>query len=188
VSHRYQRLHDHLLESLMYHVRQYVDEAHEVAKDRVYTSRLEGNDNLLKAGQVLKLFTDERIAAQTPFQDVQAQAFRILERPQLDRIADHIATRGRFDETALQWDHIDRLAPPFQRHLRPVLLAVDVAAASPHAPLLEALHCLQTTFHKGRVLSQQPSATFPLRGIPAKMKRYLYAQEPAGQKRLHPDR
>lgn len=188
VSHRYQRLHDHLLESLIHHVRQYTDAAQEAAKDRVYTSRIAGNDNLHKAGQVLKLFTDERIAAQTPFQDVQAQAFGILEREQLDSVADQIATRGRFDETAFQWDHIDTLAPQFKRHLRPVLLAVDFAAASPQDALLEAMQFLQTVFQKGRSLSQQPSAAFPLRCIPAKMKRYLYAQEPAEQKRLRPDR
>jgi hypothetical protein len=34
----------------------------------VYASRIEGNENLHRAWQVLKLFTDARIAAQTPFQ------------------------------------------------------------------------------------------------------------------------
>jgi TnpA family transposase len=188
VYHRYQRLHDHLLESLIHHVRQYMDAAKDVSKERVYTSRTEGNHNLHKAGQVLKLFTDESIPAQMPFRDVQAKAFRILDRQQLDFVADHIATNGRFDEIAFQWDHIDGLAPQFKRHVRPLLLAVEFAAASPHDPLLEAVHFLQTTFQKGRSLSQQPSATFPLRCIPDTMKRYLYLQEPAGQKRLRPDR
>ena len=68
VYHRYQRLHDHLIESLIHHVRQYVDAAKDVSKERVYTSRIEGNHNLHKAGQVLKLFTDGSILAQTPFQ------------------------------------------------------------------------------------------------------------------------
>jgi TnpA family transposase len=188
VSHRYQRCHDHVLDSLIHHVRQYMDEAHKAAKDRVYTSRMEGNDNLAKAGHVLKLFTDEAIAPQTPFHDVQATAFGILDRQQLDTIAEQIATRGRFDETAFQWDDIDRLASQFKRHLRPVLLAVDFAAASSRAPLLEAIEFLQMVFRQGRSLSQQPAATFPLRYIPDHMKRYLYTQEPSGQQRLRPDR
>jgi len=188
VSHRYHQLHDHLLESLIYYVRQYTEAAQEVAKDRVYTARIAGNEHLHKAGQVLKLFTDERIAAHTPFQDVQAQAFAILDREQLDSVADQIVTRGRFDETAFQWDHIDTLAPQFKRHLRPVLLAVDFAAASSQDALLEAIQFLQTVLQTGRSLRQQPAASFPLRCLPAKMKRYLYAQEPTGQKHLHPDR
>ena len=111
VYHRYQRVHDHMLDSLIHHVRQYTDAAQAAAKDRVYTTRLEGNEHLAKAGHVLKLFTDEYIAPQTPFQDVQATAFGILERQKLEMIADQITTRGRFDETAFQWDHLDGLAP-----------------------------------------------------------------------------
>jgi TnpA family transposase len=188
VYHRYQRVHDHMLDSLIHHVRQYTDAAQAAAKDRVYTTRLEGNEHLAKAGHVLKLFTDECIAPQTPFQDVQATAFGILERQKLEMIADQITTRGRFDETAFQWDHLDGLAPQFKRHLRPVLLAVDFAAVAPHDPFLEAVQFLQTVLRQGRSLRQQSAATFPLRWIPVKMKRYLYAQAPAGQKHLHPDR
>ena len=70
VAHRYQRLHDHLLTSLMHHVRRYTEEAKTVAKDHVYTARIESNDTLHKAGHVLPLFTDDRIADATPFQDV----------------------------------------------------------------------------------------------------------------------
>jgi hypothetical protein len=72
VAHRYQRLHDHLITSLMYHVRQYTEDAKAVAKDGVYTARIESNDTLHKAGQVLHLFTDGRIADETPFKDVRA--------------------------------------------------------------------------------------------------------------------
>ena len=151
----------------------------------MYTTRLEGNEHLAKAGHVLKLFTDEYIAPQTPFQDVQATAFGILERQKLEMIADQITTRGRFDETAFQWDHLDGLAPQFKRHLRPVLLAVDFAAVAPD-PFLEAVQFLQTVLRQGRSLRQQSAATFPLRWIPVKMKRYLYAQAPAGQKPCTP--
>lgn len=102
VYHRYQRLHDHLFNSLLHHVRRYTDEAKDAAEARVYAYRIEGNQNLHKAGQVLKLFTDSRIAAHTPFGEVQAKAFGILPRPKLDFVADHIATDARFDETAFQ--------------------------------------------------------------------------------------
>jgi hypothetical protein len=45
VYHRYQKLHDNLLNCLIHHVRRYGDEAKETAKDRVYESRMEGNEN-----------------------------------------------------------------------------------------------------------------------------------------------
>jgi hypothetical protein len=70
VYHRYQKLHDNLLNTLIHHVRRYADEAKGEAKERVYEHRMEGNDNLLKAGQLLKLFTDDSIAESTPFLSV----------------------------------------------------------------------------------------------------------------------
>jgi Domain of unknown function (DUF4158) len=152
VVHRYRRLHDHLITSLMYHVRQYTEDAKAVAKDRVYTARIESNDTLHKAGHVLHLFTDDRIADETPFKEVRAHAFRILARDQLAGMAAHLVGTSRFDEAAFQWDRVDTLAPQFKRHLRPVLLAVEFAAPSPHHPLLEAVQFLTTAFQKGKPL------------------------------------
>jgi TnpA family transposase len=188
VYHRYQRVHDHLLNSLIHHVRRYTEEAKEAAKERVYTSHLESNHNLQKAGHVLKLFTDDRIAATTPFHEVQTTAFGILDRSKLESVADQMATHVRFDETAFHWDHVDALALQFKRQLRPILLAVNFAASTGHAPLLAAVQFLQAAFRQGRVLSHASPATFPLRFLPDSFTRYLYAHEAQGQQRLLPDR
>jgi TnpA family transposase len=188
VYHRYQKLHDTLLTGLIHHVRRFTDAAKSEAKERVYEHRTEGNENLQKAGHVLKLFTDDHIAESTPFQDVRAQAFAILERQKIDVVADHLTTEARFDETALQWEHIDALTHQFKRHLRPILLAVDVAASPGHTPLIDAVHFLKGTFGKGRSLGQSPSQAMPLRFVPDTARRYLYAQDRNGHRRLLPDR
>ena len=188
VVHRYRRLHDHLITSLMYHVRQYTEDAKAVAKDRVYTARIESNDTLHKAGHVLHLFTDDRIADETPFKEVRAHAFRILARDQLAGMAAHLVGTSRFDEAAFQWDRVDTLAPQFKRHLRPVLLAVEFAAPSPHHPLLEAVQFLTTAVQKGKPLGHYPPEQFPVRGIPESLKRYLYGIDPHGCKHSLPDR
>jgi Tn3 transposase DDE domain len=158
------------------------------AKDRVYDYRIESNQNLQKAGQVLKLFTDDSIAENTPFRNVQATAFGILERQKLDFVADHIATNARFDETAFQWDHIDTLASQFKRHLRPILQATEFAAISAHAPLIKAVEFLKAAFRQGKSLGQYRTDVFPVRFIPAAMKRYLFTQNAPKQQRVLPDR
>ena len=135
---------------------------------------------------MLKLFTDDDIAEQTPFHQVQAQAFSILQRDKLDFIADHITTKARFDETAFQWEHIDTLARQFKRHLRPILLAVDFAASKAQSPLIEAVAFLKEVFQKGKSLGQY--SVFPIRFIPNKTKRYLYRHNNQGQKHLLVDR
>jgi hypothetical protein len=179
VYHRYQKFHDNLILSLIHHVRQYADEAKAAAKERVYQYRIESNQNLQKAGQVLKLFTDDSIAESTPFSIVQAKAFSILERQKLDFIADHISKKAQFDETVFAW-----LGHQFKRHLRPILLAIDFAASQSHASLIESIDFLKEKFQQRKSLGQYPSNAFPIRFIPDKTKRYLYTSDTHGQKQL----
>lgn len=154
------------------------------AKERVYEYRIEGNQNLQKAGQVLKLFTDDSIAKTASFQEVQAKAFEILERQKLDFVAEHIVSQAKFDETAFQWEHVDKLAPQFKRNLRPVLLSVEFATSSGHMPLMAAINFLKAAFQKGRSLTQYSTARFPTEFIPDSTKRYLYTSGEDDQKLL----
>jgi hypothetical protein len=188
VTHRYQRLHDHLLTCFIHTVNQYDDDAKAAAKEQVYTQRLERNTDLPKAGEVLKLFTSDPSDPAMSFQAVQAQAFAILERDRLARVADYMATKASFDETALQWEQIDTMAMRFKRHLRPILLAVDFATTQTTTPLFQAIAMLKTTFQNARPLSQVDPETLPSRCIPVRMKRYLYGLDQQGAKRLIPDR
>ena len=177
VYYRYQKLHDNLINCLIHHVRRFIDEAKAAAQERVYTSRVESNQDLQKAGQVLKLFIDGQIAGDTPFHQVQAQAFAILERPKLSFVADHMETTPRYDVASFQWEHIDRLAIQFKRHLRPLLLGIDFAASPASHPLMEAVHFLKQAFRQGKSLGQAASRSFPLRFVPEETQRYLYEPE-----------
>ena len=154
----------------------------------VYEFRVENNQNLRKAGDVLKLFTDEDIATSTPFEDVQAKAFGILDREKLKLVADQLSTKAQFDETAFQWQHVNKLAHQFKRHLRPILSAVEFTSSSAHAEVLEAIDFLKTAFAKQKPLGQYPSNEIPTRFISDSMKRYLYVQDGADKGQLIPDR
>ncbi len=181
VCHRYQRAHDNLINSLLHKVRHYVEESKIAAKEKVYEYRVESNQNLQKAGQILKLFTDGNIAETTTFREVQAKAFEILEPQKLAFLAEHIATQATFDEIAFQWEHVDTLARQVKCNLRPILQAIEFDSASAQVPLLRALQFLKVAFQKGRPLSQYRSETLPNQFIPASAKRYLYASGEAGE-------
>jgi TnpA family transposase len=188
VYHRYQRVHDILINSLLYYVKRYGDAAKEAAKECVYECRIESDQNLKKVGQILKLFTTDEIAEDTPFQQVQSQAFAILERQKIDRVADYIATQVRFDETAFQWDYIDQAARQFKLYLRPILHAVEFAASPPFDAVIEAVDFLKDAFEKGRTLSQSPAHAFPTRFIPDNQRRYIFTQDANGQRVVTADR
>ena len=187
VYHRYRRLNDNLIGSLLHNVRRFNDEAKEAAQARVYAFKLQGNQNLPKAGRVLRLFTDAKIPGSTPFTTVQAKAFEILAAEQIEHVASHISTGARFDEKAFVWDHVDKLARQFKRHLRPVVASLDFQTSSSQHPLLEALAFLKTVFKTKKPLSQSPESDFPLAFASQQQRRYLYAEQ-GGKKVLLADR
>jgi uncharacterized membrane protein len=55
VYHRYQRVHDILINSLLYYVKRYGDAAKEAAKERVYECRIESDQNLKKVESLASL-------------------------------------------------------------------------------------------------------------------------------------
>jgi len=63
VQHRYQRRHDNLINCFIYRVRQLLDEAKSVAKERVYEYRLDHNRNLYKAGHVHRALLEQLLGA-----------------------------------------------------------------------------------------------------------------------------
>jgi TnpA family transposase len=188
VHHRYQKLHDNLIQSLIYHVRRHSDEAKAAAKEQVYTWRVASNADLQKAGQVLRLFTDDSVAESEPFGEVRIKAFAVLEPARLNSVANYMATKARFDEIAFQWEHIDRAAPSFKRHIRPILQGIEFATPFTDDPLIEAVHFLKAAFRKGKPLGHYVDAVFPTRCIPDKSKRYLYLKEAQRHRSLLPDR
>jgi TnpA family transposase len=188
VQYRYQRLHDNLINCFIYRVRQLLDEAKSVAKERVYQYRLEHNRNLYKAGQVLKLFADDTIPGETPFADVRTQAFAILPETKLTRVADNILQTAQLDEHLFQWEYTDQIANRFKRRLRPLLRAIDFSATDANKSLITAVHFLKTALQKTKPLTQYKPDKLPQRFITEQYKRYLYTADDAGEKRLLVDR
>jgi len=169
-------------------VRHYSDEAKSVAKERLYECFVEINENLQKAGQVLKLLTDESIAPDTPFQAIQSNVFGILPRQKLMAVADQMAKTVSFDETTFQWEYIDKLSRQFKLHLRQVIIRVEFTTTLSQDTLIEAVDFLKAAFNRGKPLKEFKSELFPVECIPASVTSYLYAYDSEQQKQLIPDR
>ena len=109
IVHRYQRFNDNLLICFIQLVKQYSDEAKATAKRTVYEYHGTSNQDLPKAGEVLKLFTAE-YEGNTPFCTVQEQAFALLDQQRLTRVAEYLVNEANCDEIAFEWEHIDSMA------------------------------------------------------------------------------
>jgi hypothetical protein len=130
IQQRYRKLHDNLIQSMVHHVRRHGDDAKAAAKEWVYNLRVATNDDMPKSGQVLRLFTDESIAGSTPFEAVRQRAFAMLSSDRLASVAESMVSNAQFDETALQWEHLDKAAQRLKINLRPILQGVDFAASA----------------------------------------------------------
>jgi len=107
VIHRFHRFHDHALTALMHNVTSFVTEATETAKEKAGDQRLERSADLVKAGDVLQLVVDGAPSPTTTFTQMQAQAFTLLDRERLARVAAYLSTNAPLDELALQWAELD---------------------------------------------------------------------------------
>ncbi|GHO60963.1 hypothetical protein [Ktedonobacter robiniae] len=94
---------------LIHLVKQYSDEAKATAKKAVSEYCRARNQDLPKAGEGLKLFTAE-YERTTPFCTVQEQAFALLNRQRLTRVAEYMVNEASCDEIAFEWEHIDSMA------------------------------------------------------------------------------
>ncbi|OYE01953.1 Tn3 family transposase [Nostoc sp. 'Peltigera membranacea cyanobiont' 232] len=186
--HRYQQHSDNLINCLISRVRHYSDEAKSVAKERLYECHIEINENFQKAGQVLKLLTDEKIEADTPFKTVQSSIFGILPRQKLILVAERMAKTASFDETAFQWEHIDKLSHQFKLHLRQIIVTVEFTTTLSQDTLIEAIDFLKAVFKKGKALREFQSELFPVECVPASVISYLYTGGSEQEKQLIPDR
>jgi TnpA family transposase len=173
IYYRYQKVNDNLVETFLYHVNRFIDEAKQAAKEQAAMERLEANQHLKDAGKILALFTDETIPDDMTFGSVKQRAFAILAKEKFALVSRYIA-KVALDEPAYEWQQYVRLSHRFKLHLRHVFLATPFESQTKADPLLEAVAFLRATFNKNKGLKECPSESFPQKFIPQKQHRYLY--------------
>jgi TnpA family transposase len=188
IYHRYQQMHDNLINCLIYQVRRYNEKARQVAKVKAADHRAKQARNFTKAGLVLRLFTDKTIPPETPFGEVQAMAFRIVGQQEMDRLADTLVSQESINEAAWQWEYLEERNAEFKRRLRPILRTVSFEALGSENPLLEAAHFLQSLFRDGKSLRGMSSNELPVQFVPDRNHRYLFTVDARGQRQFSVDR
>ena len=189
IYHRYQRWHDHLMTTLCYRVKRYLEEAKAAAKQRVYEQQIADTKNLQKAGQVLKLMVDpQQYPDDTPLAVLREHAFGIIDQQTLEQVANRLTHTPVLDETAFQWQHIDTLARQFKLSLRPIIRVLHLEMAEAATPLQNALQFLRTACNRQQSLYQYDPEDFPMGCVAPALKKYLYPVDANGKRQLQVDR
>jgi len=173
ISYRYQKVNDNLVDTFLYHVNKFIEEAKEAAKEQMAKERLEANQHLRDAGKILDLFTDETIPDEMIFGAVKQKAFSILDKEKFPLISQYL-TRAVLDETAYEWQQYVRLSQKFKLHLRHLLLNIPFESQTKDDPLLKAAAFLKEAFGKDKSLRDYSQKSFPQACIPEKWKKYLH--------------
>ena len=106
----------------------------------------------------------------------------------MSQLADTLVKQATIDEVSWQWEYVESRHIEFKRRLRPILRTVTFEALGGNLPLLEAVRFLQARFREGKSLRLAPPDQLPMQFVPGHIRRYLYAPDEHGQRRLSHDR
>ena len=173
VFNRFQKINDNLVNTFIYYVSKYIDEAKKVAKEKVYEYKMEGNKYSEDVGKILNLFIDKKISGKVEFQQVREIAFSILEKEKFPLMSQYIS-KAKFDDGEYEWNQYVELAQKFKVNLRYIFLNLDFECHNTEDPLMKAVLFLKKIFQKNKSLNQLPANELPQEFIPSKFRKYLY--------------
>lgn len=183
IHQRVGRIHDILINCLLYRVRQYTDQAKEFGTQKLSSINLSNNQTAVKAAGVLNLLTDEQIPFDTPFGLIRQRAFQILDKDEITQFANQILHENGLDETEFRWEYIERSAAQFKLNLRPLLANVEFSEAGETSDLSKAINFLRKVFQSEQSLSNLNPKKFPIGFLPQKSLRYFYQTDKKSKKK-----
>jgi TnpA family transposase len=173
ISYRYQMVNDNLVNTFLYHVNKFIEDAKEAAKEQMAKEKFEANQHLRDAGKILNLFTDETIPNETNFGTIKQKAFAFLEKEKFSLVSQYL-TKAVLDETAYEWQQYVRFSAKFKLNLRHLFMVIPFENQTKDEPLLKAVAFLQEAFANNKSLRDYSQKSFPKTCIPEKWKKYLY--------------
>lgn len=184
---RFRQINDNLIEAFIYWISQYEEQAKQASEEALRQALTDANQNMQAAGQVLALFMDAAIPADTPFAKVKEKAFALLAPEQFPQVSDYLR-QVAFDKTGFQWAHYTKLSFTFKRNLRHLFADIAFEGRVEETPLMEAVLFFQDALRQGKTPRQVPASAFPVAVIPKSLQRYLFTAETGQEKRLEVDR
>lgn len=180
---RFREINDNLIEAFVYLVDHYEKLAKRAADEAMKKAMDDASENLQAAGDVLTLFVDDSIAANTPFQDVQHRAFGYLQRETIPAVADYLRNI-EFDKAKAEWAYYTSLSMTIKRNLRHLFSELEFAGRVEDAPLMGAVAHLQEVLRQGKSPRQINPDLFMDSIISKSLRPYLYSRISNGEEEV----
>jgi hypothetical protein len=153
---RHRRITDNLIEAFGHHMRQIEQKTKEASEEAYSLAQTKQRQEAPSVGRVLLLYVDDA----TPFGAVRKQAFTIMPREALLTAGKRLSEKPT-SQMELRWQEVNRTAPLFKKHLRPLAMVLEFSAELAGSPWLAALDWMKSVFSRQQRLAQRPVAEIP---------------------------
>jgi TnpA family transposase len=155
IYHRYQQFMDNLVISFRYHVQLILDGGKARAEVAFMQHAASLSLDFPKLAKFLKWFPKGEDNKGATFEEFSQKAYEILPKDQFEIMADYLEG-NIFDKSASKWDFYKASSGAYSRYMRPIILTVDLMAATDArcTKLLQLIDVLKIHYSKGKTPKQ----------------------------------
>ena len=185
VQHCFEQISDNLITTFIYQVSTTTQEAVQHGQQRLADYHQENQQQLRKAGQLVKFFVDPDIDEQQLFREIKQQAFAIMDEAEIQRLLDYLSGQ-KLNRLYYEWDYLRQQARKTALNIRPLFVALELGSTLVNDPLIAVAQQLRAVYQAGKSslpikLTQQIDRMLPKRiqpwvSQPAHYEWFIYQQ------------
>lgn len=180
---RYRQFTDNLVAAMNHLMRHYESETKAHAQKRNPREQAAQSRLNRKVGQLLLLYTDDKVADSELFGAVRRHAYKIMAKEDMQAVGQHMSAK-HISSLALRWECIDKLGARLRLNLRPIFTAVDFFGTEPNNPWLQSLTWIKGVFFRQQRVSQRPLSECPTDTLPMRLRSFFLDEDDAGNKNV----
>lgn len=167
IHQRILKVNDHLATFFTYRTHKYYQDAELYAKEQLHIDDEQAEDRLVKAGKLIKLYSNEKISDD----NLRPTAFQIVPRENINQFAKDL-TAAEVKKNRFIWQYLESRSRAISINLRPVFQAI-VFICNEKEPIREAIDFLKTRMVKNCFQKYYSIADVPLDFIPKKNQSHV---------------
>lgn len=185
VYHRFQKMNDQLIETLIHYVDVYNKDAKEYAKLRAGEANTDVKTQHGKPAKSLIYWYFDKSLSKLVFGEIQKRALGLLSKDNMIVVGEFLANDD-VDKKRYEWEFHDKNFQAMIKNLRPLVKVLDFQAEVYDKNLLEGFKFLQGMFKNNQSLNNIDIAEFPLDTIPSHLKQYLIEKDLEAKGKVKP--
>ena len=167
VHQRLLKVNDHLTTFFSYRTNKYYQDAERYAKEQLSHDEVQAEERLIKAGKLIKLYSDKRIADN----NLRPTAFQIVPRENINQFAKDL-TAVEAKKNRFIWQYLEKQCRSIKLNLRPVFQAI-VFNCDDNKPIKNAVNFLKSQMANTRSQKYYSIQDVPLDFIPKSLRAYV---------------